>query len=197
MKTTVKFLKVLPVVAVLGLTACGGDGGDDSDTQGGTGSIVDCFTVNKTVNFAVLSSALPANAIPPTRSTTGLMTYNGQAVTGQTFFYPNGNTTYTDSTYWTTTNNGATLVAEVDYDGAVTIDGTFFPQNMNPGQGAIDSSNNISTFVGFETISLASKIFSNTCHFKAGKTDAWFAPGYGIIKRIADDGGIIQYNGNL
>ena len=203
MKTTTKFWKLLPVAAAaLALGGCGGGGSDDSsDTQGDGKSIVDCFTANKTVSFSVTHTNVPTNSIPSTRSTTGPMTYNGQTVTGQKFFYPSGNLTYTTSRYWTVTNSGVTFIAEVDYTGAESPDKTFFPQNMNPGQTATSFSNDISTFVGFETVILAGKTFS-TCHFKGvdpqgNQAEGWYAPEYGQIKVIEADGATTQYSGDL
>jgi hypothetical protein len=188
-------------VAVLGLTACGGDGGDDSDTQGGTGSIVDCFTANKTVNFAFAASNVASGQIFPNRSTTGPMTYNGQAVTGQTFSYPSEGSANTHSGYWSITSSGVTLIASVYRNGVVVPDGSFYSQNMSPSQTATDSSNNITTFVGFESVNLAGKTFINTCHFKGitntgNIAETWFAPGYGIIKQV-EATGVLQYDGNL
>ena len=203
MKTTTKFWKLLPVAAAaLALGGCGGggSGNDDSDTPPSSGSIIDCFTANKTVSFSVSTSNAPSGLIFPSRSTTGAMIYNGQSVTGQTFFYLSGNTTYTESTYWTISNNGVTFAAEVDYNGVSAVDGTFLPQNMNPGQTATNSSNVTTTFVGFETVSLAGKTFSNTCHLKVvdqgDQGDGWYAPGYGMIKRI-ENGVTSQYSGDL
>jgi len=198
-KTARKFWMALPVAAVaVALGGCGGGGNDDSSpASGSNGSITDCFTVSKTVSFSLTSFNVPSGQIFPSRSTAGPMTYNGQAVIGQTVFYLSGNTTYTESDYWMVANNGVILIADVDYNGVATVDGTVFPQNMSPGQTASDSSNDdISTFVGFETLSLAGKTFSNTCHFTAGQADAWFAPGYGMIKRIIN-GGTWQYSGSL
>ena len=134
MKTTTKFWKLLPVAAAaLALGGCGGGGSDDSsDAQGDSRSIVDCFTANKTVSFSITSSNVPPGQVLPNKSTTGPMTYKGQAVTGQTFFY--SNTAYTQSNYWTVTNSGVTMIASVINNSTVVPDGTFFPQNMKPGQ---------------------------------------------------------------
>jgi hypothetical protein len=205
MKLTMKLWTVLPVAATaLALGGCGGDGGSESvptTTSGSSGSITACFTANSTVNYAVTTSNLPAGDLGANRSTVGPMTYNGQAVTGQTFFYPYGNTTYTTSTYWTVTNIGEAAIAEVAVDGTVTADSTFLPQNMSPGQAATNSSNDITTFIGFETLSLAGKTFPNTCHFEVvdpqgNQTEGWYASGYGMIKRI-ENGLTVQYNGDL
>jgi hypothetical protein len=133
------------------------------------------------------------------------MIYNGQAVTGEIFFYPNGNTTYTQTAYWTATNSGVTLIAAVINAATTTVttDGTVLPQNMSPGQTAINSTNQITTFVGFESVNLAGKIFANACHLKTtdtegNSTEVWYAPGYGQIKGIfSSSGEIIQYNGDL
>lgn len=98
------------------------------------------------------------------------------------------------------TSNGVTMIATVDYDGTVTTDDMFLPQNMNSGQTATNSSNDASTFIGFEKITLAGKTFSNTCHFKdvtpnGVQVDSWYAPGYGAIKNSGN--GTWQYNGDL
>ena len=197
MKTTTKFWKLLPVAAAaLALGGCGGDGSDDSDTPPSSGSIVDCFTVNKTVNFSLETS--PAHPAGANRSTTGPMTYNGQAVTGQTVFYSNGATV---SNYWMVTSAGVTFIASVLNNSTVVPDGTFLPKNMQPGQTAVDSSNNITTFIGFETVSLAGKTFTNTCHIsgvdvEGNAGNAWYAPGYGIIKNV-QGAETSQYNGDL
>ena len=198
MKTTTKFWKLLPVAAAaLALGGCGGGGSDDSDTSSSGGSIVDCFTAKNTVNFMMTESDQPSQIF---RSTTGPMTYNGQAVTGQIVFYPNG-IVNTDSSYWTITSNGVTMIATVYNNDDVIPDGTFFPKNMAPGQAATDSKGNVATFIGFETTSLAGKTFSNTCHFKGIDPDGysaetWYAPGYGLIKQV-ESSVSLQYNGDL
>ena len=202
MKTTTKFWKLLPVAAAaLALGGCGGGGSDDSsDTQGDGKSIVDCFTVNKTVSFSLAHSNVPANTIPATRSTTGPMTYNGQAVTGQTFFVSYQNKTYTSTNYWLVTSSGVTRIGTVAYDGTAIPDGTVLQNNMNPGQTATNPSNGVTTFVGFETINFDGKTFS-TCHIKevtlqGEQAEEWYAPGYGQVKAISPDGNT-QYNGDL
>jgi hypothetical protein len=45
------------------------------------------------------------------------------------------------------------------------------------------------TLVGFETLSIAGKTFTNVCHFKHtnSDTDSWVAPGYGGIRTIFHD----------
>jgi hypothetical protein len=195
MKTTT-LLKTLPALGLtLTLSACGG--GDDDPGQ--TGSITACYTANKTVSFAVASSGVPSGSVGPNRSTVGPMTYSGQAVTGQTIFYPIAN--YQETHYWTVTNSGVTGIAAVDYNGNVTRDGAFLPQNMSPGQTVTTSTNVRYMLIGFEAISLAGKMFSNTCHMKqidsqGNASEYWYTPGYGIIKQIAS-GSTIQYNGDL
>jgi len=196
----------LPVAAaVFALSGCGGD--DDNPVIGGgnnngSPSITACFTANNTVSYAVTTLNAPSGSIIPTRDTVGPMTYNGQAVTGQTVFYSSGTKTYTTSNYWTVTNSGVTMLAEVDQNGNITTDDTFYPQNMEPGQVVTDSSGDVFTFIGFETLTLAGKTFSNTCHINGSDTtgdqvQAWYAPGYGIIKRITNGNVIAQYNGTI
>jgi hypothetical protein len=203
-KATMKWRLALPVAAaVLVLGGCGGSSDNSTDAVvSSSGSITACFTANNVVNFSVTANG-PSNQILPNRSVVGPMIYNGQTVTGQKLFYPSGNTTYTRSDYWMVTNNGVTVIALVDYDGTVTNNGTFFQENMNPGQTVINSSNDITTFVGFETITLAGKTFSNVCHFKEAdpdgtQTEAWYAPGYGTIQGVSSNNGFNwQYNGDL
>jgi hypothetical protein len=203
-KATMKWRLALPVAAaVLALGGCGGSGDDSTAAVvSSSGSITDCFTANDAVSFAVTPSNVPSGQTFPNRSTVGPMIYNGQVVTGQRLFYPSGNTTYTQSNYWTVANNGVTLIAEVDYNGVATSDDTFLPQNMISGQTVTNSKNDVYTFVGFETIPLAGKTFSNACHFKAVdssgvQTDAWYAPGYAIVKDVFNSGAVWQYSGNL
>jgi hypothetical protein len=208
-----KVWKMLPVAAavtvvatVVTLGGCGGSdnswgGGDNfASSNNGSGSIVACFTVSDGVNFSVTASGVPAGQIFPNRSMTGPMTYNGQAVTGQTLFYPDGNTTYTLNNYWTVTNSGVTLTVTVNQNGTVVPDGTFLPYNMSPGQTATNPSNNVDTFVGFETLTFAGKTFTNTCHIRSvdsegNETEAWYAPGYGMIEWTGN--GTWQYNNDL
>jgi len=201
MEKTKKLWMVLLVTALLALGGCAGYGRDgDSDAPGRNGSITDCFTVNKTVNFTLASSNAQLDQVLPNRSTAGPTTYNGQAVTGQIFFYPKGSIAM-NTDYWTVTNSGVALIASVHSDGTVVPDGSFYPYNMNPGQTATDSSKNVTTLVGFESISLAGKTFTNICHFKGvtsagAMAETWFAPGYGMIKQI-ETTGTMQYNGDL
>ena len=201
--TMMKVWKGLPVAvaAVLVLGGCGGGGSDSvAATPSNSGSITACFTANSTVNFAMTSIDVPPGQILPNRSTTGPMTYNGQAVTGQTSFYPSGTIT-TNSNYWTITSGGIRMIASVINNSTVVPDGTFWPQNSSPGQTATDSNNNVFTFIGFEAVSLAGKTFTNTCHIKGvdpqnNVAEGWYAPGYGLIKQVGTTG-TSQYNGDL
>ena len=170
------------------------NGGESGGTQ--AASITTCFTADKTVNFSVTAN-MPSAYLSPNRSTTGPMNYNGQAVTGQTLFYPSQSTTYTENNYWIVTSSGVKIIAHVDYTGGVTDGNLFYPQNMSPNQTATGPNNTRSTFVGFETISLAGKTFSNTCHFNTAGSEIWYASGYGLIKEIDPDGVTIQYAGDL
>ena len=206
-KTTVyRLFMTLPVAAALfALSGCGGDD-DNPVTGGGNGSpsITACFTANNTISYAMTVINAPSGDLAANKSTVGPMTYNGQTLTGQTIFYPSGTKTYTTTGYWSVANNGVTSIGVVNYDGTLTSDDTIYPQNMKSGQVVTNPSNNISTtFVGFETITLAGKTFSNTCHFKESDTagdqvERWYAPGYLIIKQTNDtNNSTTQYNGNL
>jgi hypothetical protein len=206
-KTNWKWLAALPVAALtLGLGGCGG-GGDDDGPEGGeqtAASISACFTVDRTVNFAVESFNVPAGSVGINRSTAGPMTFNGQAVTGQTFFYPTGATPVTETNYWKVANNGVTFVGKIDTNGNIVSGNLFYPENMIPNQTATDSSNgNINAFIGFKTVNLPNKTFFNVCHFQAtnaqgnGVAEAWYAPKYGLIRQTLSNGIIIEYNRDL
>jgi len=173
--------------------------GDTGGSNPTSGSITACFTANKTVSFKVLSNAPSSGMVYANRSTVGPMTYKGQAVTGQTWFYPDNTT---EISYWTVTSSGVTGIANIDYTGAVTSGGWFYPSDMSPGQTATGSNNTRATLVVFEAITLAGKTFSNTCHMRLANSqdseEIWVAPGYGVIKHIfSSTGEIVQYNGDI
>ena len=210
-----KKTNVLAALPVLGLAlALGGCGDDDSDGGGAqsrsSGFITACYTVNQTVSFGLTSTGVPSGQVYANRSTVGPMTYNGQAVTGQTFYYPSGGQVTSQTNYFIVTSGGITMgntvVVNVDGSTSVTPDGSFLPQNMSPGQ-TVNSTTDSNTFVGFETITLAGKTFYNTCHFKAlstingegnaGSMDVWVAPGYLTVKEVSSTGMTEQYSGDL
>jgi len=204
-KTT---LTTLPAALALALTlgACGG--GDDPGPNPNpnptpTASITACFTVDKAVTFAQTAFNVPSGYVASNRSTVEPATYNGEKATRQTFFYPvSATTTYTDMNYWTVTDSGVRSIAYVDYNGTATPTDWFFPKDMKPKDKVTDSNKIEYTLVGFETISLAGKTFSNTCHIKVvdpeGNSDeVWYASGYGVIKDVNPNGGVIQYNGDI
>jgi hypothetical protein len=210
-------LPALALTCTLG--ACGGGGGDSSPGGGGSGggqtqaaSISACLTANKTVSFAVKGINLSANMVAPYKNTTGPMTYNGQPTTGQMWFY-SGAQVVTRTQVWTVTNSGVTFIAWVAAmpDGSVTVGpiNETYPSNMSPGQSVNFTAqqdngtfNGTETLVGFETITLAGKTFTNTCHTRnvvngTVNNDGWYAPGYGIIKIVYYDGSTYQYDGDL
>jgi len=175
--------------------------GDTGGSNPTGGSITACFTANKTVSFSMTATGVPSGQVAANRSTVGPMTYQGQAVTGQTFFYPTGATPSTKTNYWTVTSSGVTDVATVNPNGTVTPGTLVYPSSMNPGQTVTDSGNNRYTLVGYETVNLSSKQFLNTCHIRmvssqGSSEDDWFAPGYGIVKQVVS-GATIQYSGDL
>jgi len=196
MVKTKNLLKTLSACAVV--LALGGCGGSDDD-----GSIVACFTADRTVNFALTSSGLPSGFAPTNRSLVGPMSYGGRTVTGQTFFYPSGSTPLnTETNYWEVTSDGVTNIATIQNGTTVLPESYFLPQNMSPGQIVTSSNNSRYTFIGFETLNLAGKTFSNTCRInivgaRGGSGDGWYAPGYGLIKSVYSSGGTTQYNGEL
>jgi hypothetical protein len=200
-----KVSKLVLSAAVVGVFAgCGGDG-DGIDL--GAPSIVACFSVPKTVEFKLKSINVPAGQAAANRSIVGPMTYNGQALMGQTFYFPNGNS---EINYWTVTNKGVTDVAWVKSSGTETLD-MVLPPDMSPNQRIMGTARtgNVTytysnTLVKFETVTLAGTTFPNTCYVKMedgliGTTsDIWYAPGYGIIKQVTVPGNwTVQYDGSL
>jgi len=183
----------------------GGDGGGGTPT---TPSISSCFTVNNTVSYALKDSYSPSVTAPSVtvkRSTVGPTTYNGQAVTGQTFFHSDGTTNRDD---WTVTSSGVTFIAHINSDGTEARDLLFsYPQNMSPGQSVTDSASpSRATFMRFEQVSLAGKTFSNVCRFMIyvglGETTlhVFYAPGYGKIMQYnyaVTFVRSVEYNGDL
>ena len=192
--------KILPVVAAA--MVLGGCGGGDGDDEGG--SITACFTANKEVNYSRVTMNAPQGQYYTIRSNFKSTTYNGQPVSALTSFYPAGLNITKNTIYWQVTNNGVTELGSVADNGPLDPDGTFWSVNTKPGKTAADTNGNVSTFIGFENVVLAGKTFPNTCHFKIagtfdGKTnigEAWYAPGYGMIKQNIS-GVINQYSGDL
>jgi len=212
-KTT---LTTLPAALALALTlgACGG--GDDPGPGPGPGPgpqpqpvvgpfITDCFTVNKSVTFALASFNMPSNYVATNKSTIGLTTYNGEPVIGQTFFYPTGSTLYTVTNYWAVGSNDVTIIASMDSKGTVTSDKIIYPKDMLPEDTVMNASKTVYyKFVGFEKLILPKKTFSNSCHISATTADgtvageAWYAAGYGMIKQVeSGTNATFQYDGDL
>ena len=160
-----------------------------TQTASSSASIAACFTAPNKVSFT-LGPPHP-NQGYYVKASTGPGTFNGQAATVQTGFYEDGSST---STYWTIKNDGVYILGSVDSDGSIFVDNPpiILPLNVQPGQSInhIDNDNVTDTiiFVGFETLTLADKTFSNTCHFQTPTTASgysshtWYAPGYGEIK---------------
>jgi hypothetical protein len=200
-----KVFKLVLSAAVVGVFAgCGGDG-DGIDL--GAPSVVACHAAPKTVKFKIKATNVPIGQAAANQSIVGPMTYNSQAVTGQTFIYLNSGAA---TNYWTITNDGVTDIAKVDdYFGFEQLN-MALPPNMSPGEtrtGTIRTGANTYTYsntlVKFEEVTLAGKTFPNACHIKVengrfGTTDdAWYAPGYGLIKSISSGGMTIQYDGDI
>jgi hypothetical protein len=200
-----KVSKLVLSAAVVGVFAgCGG--GDDGIDLGALPSVAACYSVPKTVNYKLKSINAPSNLMTATHTTIGPMTYKGQAVIGQTFFFPDDTA---NINYWTVTSSGVKDVADVNYLGVETIGDIVLPPNMTPGQtikGTARSGNNTYTYsntlLKFEEVTLADKTFPNTCLIRIensrenGVTDAWYAPGYGRIKQVGA-GWTSQYDGDL
>jgi hypothetical protein len=201
-----KVSKLVLSAAVVGVFAgCGGDG-DGIDL--GAPSVVACFTVPQTVKFKLKSINTPAGLVSATSSTVGPMTYNNRAVTGQVFSYLNGTA---DTTYWMVTKDGVADVATVTYTDGTHITDMVLRPDMRPGEKATGTIRNatgtytyFNTLVGFESVTLADKVFTNVCHIKEENNrdtitgNVWYAPGYGLIKQINDaDGEVLQYDGDI
>ncbi|MDR2153768.1 MAG: hypothetical protein LBE78_01885 [Burkholderiaceae bacterium] len=201
-----KVSKLVLSAAVVGVFA--GCGGGDDGIDLGAPSIVACFSAPKTVKYKLKATNTPAGLVSATSSTVGPMTYNNQAVTGQVLFYQNGTT---DVDYWLVTKDGVAGIATVTYTGSTYTTDMVFHPDMRPGEKATGTIRNASgtytlfnTLVGFEPITLADKVFPNACHIKEENSrdtttgDIWYAPGYGLIKRVdATDGWTLQYDGDL
>ena len=201
MPKTKTIWKILPVVtAALVLGGCGGgDGGDDG------GSITACFTVNKEVSYALKSINLANNTYFPERFTVKPTTYNGQQVVGEIGYFSKASNKNIETAYWQVNKNGVIEIGMVSDNAPLVYDGTSWPADTKPGQTATSSTAEVATFVGFETLTLAGKTFTNVCRFKATTTtsagqkltaDVWVAPEYGHIQQISPQG-TFQYNGNL
>jgi len=196
------------------LAAANGGGG-----SGGNASVAACFSAPQTVNYAMITTGNTDNIV---RRTVGPTTYNGQAVIGQTRFFANGSSA---TEYIAVTNSGVSSSTIVYSNGSILTyspDFLFAPLSIQPGQSfsqrfsmsisgfPLGEREDHTTFVGFETITLAGKTFSNVCHF-SGTTlttpsgystgeEIWVAPGYGVIKATSTGSlgsGTYQYNGDL
>jgi hypothetical protein len=196
------------------LAQCLWGGGDDvaPENPGGNaiGSVAECFKMPSAVkNYEVLvtSSDYPGVTIPM-QVRLAPVTFMGQAATETklTTNAPDGSLSTTMTGYTAIANNKSCDIAE-KYPGEIN---SFVypvpnctPFNINPGDsfdfpgftdsnGVHDMLKSHTTFVGFETITMNGKTFSNTCHFKTisdGTGDAWVASGYGSVKEVVNYAG--------
>jgi len=189
-----------------GDVAPGGDGG--SDTPPASGSIKACFTVPAAgVRYAYSSVNAPSTVYPVSAALRQVpYTYNGQSVTAVeavATYTDNG----TETEHWTITSSGVTLIDRVPLHTNSTLPTNLdLPDNMQIGQTAQSQFTNANfTFAGYENLTLAGKTFANTCRFSysdprvnnATAGQAWYAPGYGMIKQATTTGWILQYSGDL
>ncbi|MCL2830513.1 MAG: hypothetical protein FWD77_07230 [Betaproteobacteria bacterium] len=189
--------------------------------QTGNPSIAACFSADKAVSYTITGAGNQQGII---RRTIGPATYKGQAVTGDTEFF----STPTHTTqYLGITSTEVTILATVYQNGDVlTYSPTNFlwaPLSIQPGQSfdrrytfllnasPVLVSDYHTSFVGYETIILAGRSFSNVCHFRehtvstpggiVADAEWWFAPGYGAIlftnTSSYGDSGSYQYAGSL
>ncbi|MCL2831282.1 MAG: hypothetical protein FWD77_11220, partial [Betaproteobacteria bacterium] len=174
-------------------------GADPAGGGGGGGGIAACFSADRTITYAITGNG--SNAVS---RTIGPTIYNGQAAIKSTDYTSNGSVV--SSEYSAITSSDVVYLAG-DFGGGVLLSYTpqmvlahlsmqpgssFDQRNVMAGSAQVDTH---TVFVGYETLTLAGKTFSNVCHFRntramsgAGITtadDAWHAPGYGVIKDSA------------
>jgi hypothetical protein len=82
--------RALAALALGGCESIGANGIAASSSNASTPSIIACFIANSTVNFTLSSTDPNNSSIMPIQSTTGPMTYKGQAVMEQKLTYPRG-----------------------------------------------------------------------------------------------------------
>ena len=176
-------------------------------------SIANCFTVPKTVKFAWASTVVP-RGVYPVQTTVGPSTFDGQAVTESITTESDGTRTYVNTDYWALKSDGVYEVGKIYSDGTIFKPESpplLFPINMKPGDsstydvvynGKVVGTNRV-TLIGFETLTLGGKTFTNTCHFlmedAAGvgvSSELWNAYGYGEIQTVTP-GLTAKYNGDL
>jgi len=182
-----------------------------TQTSTGTGSVAECFkmpTAVKNYELLATNSDYPGVTLP-LQVRLAPVTFMGQSATEYTL-----NNTLTGESmlnYLTTTNNSMCTVATNDWGATESIivypTPECYPFNISPGASfdfpgftttipgsagttyTQDKSHN--TFIGFATLTLSGKTFSNACHFKSVSAtlddteEDWIASGYGIVKSIA------------
>ncbi|MCL2829466.1 MAG: hypothetical protein FWD77_01860, partial [Betaproteobacteria bacterium] len=182
---------------LLGADPAGGSGNT------GGGGIAACFSADSPVTYAVSGATYASTTVRPD-------TYEGRPAISNTQYNANGSIYSVN--YTEITSSDVLQPATVIGNGAMTL--SYTPTyvrarlSMQPGQ-SFDQRATMSTgitydihtnFVGYETLTLAGKTFSNVCHFietqvgggASVKTEFWMAHGYGPIKVNS-----IQYAGEL
>jgi|GEM_PF-2183063 len=197
-----------------------------SNSGSASGSIAACFSANSRVNYAVTSTGAPADDI--IRRTVEPTTYNGEAVMGVTDFYSTRNPDYSIGYYGIANgivyhraqvyDSGEVLTYASDDLVTALLDmqpSQYFDQRYAQNMSSwfiLPERERRTTFVGYETIVLAGKTFSNVCRFHSHDfqvnfissyvdQELWFAPGYGLIKMTTETSllgnGSYQYDGDL
>lgn len=204
-----KPLKLTAILAAISmLAACGGGGGDDPQTNGTAATsgptFGDCFTLTPGTRYKMTNG----DELLIVQES-----FNGQTVPGTRSLYADGTTQYTE--YMKVDNSYVTLVGfyqphgTAPYELTRIYDGWHFPANFSPSQTislnytttettisylatppttTTSTSTNTAyqlTFLGFGSLTVANRTFSNTCKIKivdGGQTlIRWVAKGFGVI----------------
>lgn len=192
------FLQFSSVAAVtLLLVSCGGGGGGTNDAVADT-RFADCFALDVGRHYSMGDF---------TSRRVDEKVFNGQTLRGVTELWAG----VPDWTEYVEVSGGYVNFPGRETYGAnpttVLIPGLRFPDNMSPGDaanlnyqrttlpaGTIETEGYTTFFVGFETLTLAGRTFTDTCHFRTPDDLApgesyhiWFAKGFGTIREEQQD----------
>lgn len=194
------------------LAACGGSD-DDSSTPAtpAVATFASCFDVTAGVAYTTTDEGGTPDGVLMVRES-----FNGVVRNGSVEL-PDGGSTRGFATYWSQESNGIRFWGTLDYNGDGTVlsttlssSGFVLPLNLRAGQAAplsfTDTTSYQSgpeagqtettaraetwTFVGFETLTLGGRAFTDTCRISIaqanpgedGPSTLWFAKGFGVIR---------------